>query len=76
MLMTVNHFELSYFCFVTGGSALLPAPVPPVTLEDKNSIVKALVAKGATIQELNIVRQQLSLLKGGKLLKLAHPAKV
>uniref|UniRef100_A0A670ILT2 Glycerate kinase n=2 Tax=Podarcis muralis TaxID=64176 RepID=A0A670ILT2_PODMU len=50
-----------------GGSALLPAPIPPVTLEEKETITRLLASKGATIHELNTIRKALSLLKGGGL---------
>ncbi|XP_069045709.1 glycerate kinase [Lepisosteus oculatus] len=59
-----------------GGSALLPSPVPPVTLEEKQGLTRMLAARGATIQELNTVRKALSLLKGGGLARCAHPAQV
>ncbi|XP_039198524.1 glycerate kinase isoform X1 [Crotalus tigris] len=59
-----------------GGSALLPAPIPPVTLEDKTAITRLLASKGATIQELNTSRKALSLSKGGGLAQIAHPAQV
>ncbi|XP_038668248.1 glycerate kinase [Scyliorhinus canicula] len=59
-----------------GGSALLPAPIPPITLEEKQCLTKQLAAKGATIQELNTVRKTLSLLKGGGLARAARPAQV
>ncbi|KAM6468240.1 glycerate kinase [Liasis olivaceus] len=59
-----------------GGSALLPAPIPPVTLEEKGTITRLLAAKGATIQELNTIRKALSLSKGGGLARVAHPAQV
>lgn len=59
-----------------GGSALLPAPIPPVTLHQKQEITKLLASRGASIQELNTVRSSISLLKGGKLAQLARPAKV
>ncbi|XP_032892942.1 glycerate kinase isoform X2 [Amblyraja radiata] len=59
-----------------GGSALLPAPIPPVTLEEKLYLTKQLASKGATIQELNTVRKSLSLLKGGGLARAAYPAQV
>lgn len=32
-----------------GGSALLPAPIPPITLEEKQTLTKLLAARGATI---------------------------
>ncbi|KAM8799915.1 glycerate kinase [Eudromia elegans] len=59
-----------------GGSALLPAPVPPVLLEEKQELTRLLAARGAAIRELNAVRAALSLLKGGGLARLAYPAQV
>uniref|UniRef100_A0A2K5E0T8 Glycerate kinase n=1 Tax=Aotus nancymaae TaxID=37293 RepID=A0A2K5E0T8_AOTNA len=59
-----------------GGSALLPAPIPPVTLEEKQTLTKLLAARGATIQELNTIRKTLSQLKGGGLAQAAYPAQV
>ncbi|XP_076806824.1 glycerate kinase-like [Clavelina lepadiformis] len=59
-----------------GGSASLPLPVPPMTLHDKMFVTKSLASKGANIQELNTVRQNLSLVKGGRLAQAASPAKV
>jgi hydroxypyruvate reductase len=59
-----------------GGSALLPAPAPPVTLEDKGLVTQLLLAGGADIQELNTVRKHLSMLKGGGLAGLAFPSRV
>ncbi|KAM6980210.1 glycerate kinase [Aplochiton taeniatus] len=59
-----------------GGSALLPAPIPPISLEEKQEVTRRLAAAGATIQELNSVRRALSLLKGGGLAHCAHPAQV
>lgn len=59
-----------------GGSALLPAPVPPISLQEKLEVTRKLAAAGATIQELNTVRRALSLLKGGGLAHCAKPAQV
>ncbi|KAF8767843.1 Glycerate kinase like protein [Argiope bruennichi] len=59
-----------------GGSALLPAPKPPLTLKEKQKVIQLLASRGADIEELNAVRKQLSMLKGGKLALLAKPAKV
>ncbi|XP_061795321.1 glycerate kinase isoform X1 [Nerophis lumbriciformis] len=59
-----------------GGSALLPAPIPPITLQEKLDVTRKLAAAGATIQELNTVRRAFSTLKGGGLARCAHPAQV
>lgn len=50
-----------------GGSALLPAPVEGVALEDKQQVTRLLHACGATINEMNCVRKHLSAIKGGRL---------
>jgi hydroxypyruvate reductase len=59
-----------------GGSALLCAPAPGLTLADKQAVNAALLASGATIAEMNCVRRHLSALKGGRLGALCHPARV
>jgi hydroxypyruvate reductase/glycerate 2-kinase len=57
-------------CLISGGgSALLPAPVPGVTLSEKQAVTGMLHACGATIGQLNCVRKHLSELKGGGLVK-------
>lgn len=50
-----------------GGSALLPAPIEGISLEDKIAVTRVLSAAGANIAELNAVRKQLSRIKGGGL---------
>lgn len=55
-----------------GGSALLPAPVPEISLEDKQAVTRFLMRSGATIQELNTVRKRLSLIKGGGLARASR----
>ncbi|MGV3483034.1 MAG: glycerate kinase type-2 family protein [Planctomycetaceae bacterium] len=50
-----------------GGSALLAAPAAGVSLEDKLTVTRFLSSTGATIEQLNTVRKQLSDVKGGRL---------
>lgn len=59
-----------------GASALLVAPVDGVTLAEKQAVNTALLASGAPISQMNIVRKQLSQVKGGQLAALAYPAKM
>jgi hydroxypyruvate reductase len=59
-----------------GGSALLAAPAPGITLEDKQAITSALLKSGASIHEMNCVRKHLSAIKGGRLAAAAWPASV
>ncbi len=58
-----------------GGSALMPAPIPEITLADKQAVTRFLMCSGANIQELNAVRKRLSLVKGGGLARAASGAK-
>lgn len=50
-----------------GGSSMLAAPAPGVTLSDKRTTIDALMKAGADIAQLNCVRKHLSALKGGRL---------
>jgi hydroxypyruvate reductase len=59
-----------------GASALLVAPAPGLTLDDKMAINTALLACGANISEMNTVRKHLSAIKGGRLAAAAAPAQV
>ncbi|HWW57549.1 MAG TPA: glycerate kinase [Sphingopyxis sp.] len=59
-----------------GGSALLSAPPPGISLADEQRLAKALLKSGATISEINCVRKHLSMVKGGRLALEAAPARV
>ncbi|HZR45689.1 MAG TPA: glycerate kinase, partial [Candidatus Manganitrophaceae bacterium] len=50
-----------------GGSALLPAPLPGITLAQKKRVTGLLLKSGAAITEINTVRKHLSQIKGGRL---------
>jgi glycerate 2-kinase len=58
------------FCLVSGGgSALLPLPLKGISLHDKQKITNAMLSVGATINEVNVIRKHLSLVKGGRLVR-------
>ena len=59
-----------------GASALLPSPAEGLTLDDEMATARLLLASGAPIERVNLVRQHLSTLKGGGLARLASPARV
>ena len=62
-------------CLISGGgSALLVSPVDGLSLDDLQSLTSALLASGATINEINTIRKHLSQVKGGNLARLAAPA--
>src|ERR1700680_4567266 len=64
-------------CLISGGgSAVLAAPAPGLTLADKQAVNKARLERGASISEMNCVRRHLSTIKGGRLAAACHPAKV
>jgi hydroxypyruvate reductase len=62
-------------CLISGGaSALLPAPVEGVTLDEKIATSDFLLKSGADIVAMNTVRKALSRLKGGGLARAISPA--
>ena len=67
MVRGLNSNDVCIVLLSGGGSALLPAPVPRISLADKQAVTRSLMHGGATITELNCVRKQLSEIKGGRL---------
>jgi hydroxypyruvate reductase len=59
-----------------GASANWIAPVEGVSFSDKQAVTRALLRSGAAIGEINTVRKHLSRIKGGRLARLAFPAKL
>lgn len=59
-----------------GGSALLPALLAGITLADKAELNRLLLGAGLEITQMNLLRQQVSQVKGGGMLRLAAPAPV
>jgi len=71
------HADDLVLCLLSGGaSALLPLPLPGLTLADEQALSRALLRSGATIGEMNCVRRHLSMIKGGRLAAACHPARV
>lgn len=65
------------FCLISGGaSALLPGPVDEISLADKVAVTRHLSAAGATINDLNTVRKQLSRIKGGGLARACRAGRL
>jgi hydroxypyruvate reductase len=59
-----------------GGSSLLPAPPAGLSLQDEIAVNRALLASGAPISAMNVVRKHVSRIKGSRLAFAAAPAKV
>ncbi len=76
LLGKAGEHDLVISCISGGGSALLPYPVEPITLAQKQDLTQKLLKSGASIKELNIVRKHISRTKGGNLALAAYPATV
>lgn len=59
-----------------GASALWTAPLPGITLAEKQALTRDLLASGAPIGEINCVRKHISAIKGGRLARAAAPAEL
>ena len=59
-----------------GASANWIAPALGISLKEKQTVTRALLASGAAIDEMNTLRKHLSRIKGGRLAKRAFPARV
>lgn len=72
--LTVDDLVVALIC--GGGSALLPAPPLGLTLEDEVALSSSLLASGAPISVMNLIRKHVSDIKGGRLALAAQPAQV
>ena len=54
-----------------GGSSLLSLPMADISMADLRAVTKDLLASGAPIQEMNVVRKHLSAIQGGRLAAVA-----
>lgn len=76
-LLEHTHQNDLVICLISGGgSALLTNPAPGISLEDLRSLTHILLSSGANINEINILRKHLDQVKGGKLARQVHPARL
>ena len=73
---SITEHDLILCLLSGGGSALMTYPVEGVSLNDQQKTTELLLASGAEIQEINIVRKHISKIKGGKLGSYFSPATV
>lgn len=73
---TATQDDLIVVLLSGGASALWSAPAEGLSLEEKQSVTRDLLASGAPIGEFNCVRKHLSRIKGGRLARAAAPARL
>lgn len=64
---TLSENDLVIALICGGGSALLPSPPEGLSLQDEIALNEALLASGAPISAMNVVRKHVSTIKGGRL---------
>ena len=67
LVADLRHDDLLLALISGGGSSLLSLPVPEVSMASLKSVTRMLLASGAPIGEMNIVRKHLSQIAGGRL---------
>ncbi len=76
LLAEAGEGDLVFSLISGGGSALLPQPIAPITLAEKQEMTRKMLACGASIDEINALRKHISSSKGGQMARAAHPATV
>lgn len=74
LVASSKQSDLVIFLISGGGSALMTYPEDDISLEDFQNMTKLLLASGADIHEMNVLRKHLDRVKGGKLSLAANPA--
>jgi hydroxypyruvate reductase len=64
------------FLISGGGSALFEKPLPGLSLADIVDVNNQLLASGADIVEINMIRKRLSSVKAGRFAQICAPAKI
>lgn len=76
LLAPLGARDLVLCCISGGGSALMTLPQADIALEDVQALTANLLACGANIAEMNLLRRRLDGLKAGGLARWAAPATV
>lgn len=74
LLAGAQHTDLILALISGGGSALMTAPANGLTLDEKQATTRALLACGASIDEINVIRKHMSRIKGGQLCRAVNGA--
>ena len=75
-LRGVSEEDLVIVLLSGGGSALMPAPLEGLTMEELDETTSLLLKAGAEIREVNCVRKHLSQIAGGRLVEKTGGAQV
>ncbi|MCA9133020.1 MAG: DUF4147 domain-containing protein [Planctomycetales bacterium] len=76
LVSSCDHRDAVLCLLSGGGSALLVAPKPGVTLADKQAVAREISAAGGDIEQLNAVRRALSDIKGGGLARACRAGRL
>uniref|UniRef100_A0AC35UH89 DUF4147 domain-containing protein n=1 Tax=Rhabditophanes sp. KR3021 TaxID=114890 RepID=A0AC35UH89_9BILA len=75
-LLTIPKEHIIIFLISGGGSSLLEAPIPNVSIKELVHLILEITQCGADISQLNRVRQALSTVKGGQLIEKTKGPKI
>ena len=69
--------DLVFTCVANGVSSLLTLPVPGINVEDlRKTTIITQIERGMPTRELNPIRNHLDRMKGGRISRYIHPAKM
>lgn len=76
LVQRLESNDLVIFLISGGGSALFEKPLnPEVSLKDLIDFNRVLVTCGLPIEQINVLRKHVSVVKGGRLAEAAYPAR-
>lgn len=66
-LSSLKEDDFFIYLLSGGSSALIEKPIPPITLKDLKQTTQLLLENSVPIEEINIIRKHISMIKGGRL---------